>query len=93
VEIEVGYRLARAFWGRGLATEAAEAVRDYAFRVLALPRLVAIIDPRNRPSIRVAEKTGLWYEKEVLFRGNLRHLHVINRAGLRGLATPLTTRE
>ncbi len=82
VEIEIGYRLARAYWGRGLATEAALAVRDYAFGVLAMRRLVAIIDPLNGPSIRVAEKTGLRYEKEVLFRGNLRHLYVI-AGGLR----------
>src|SRR6516225_10932433 len=40
-EIEIGYRLARAFWGRGLATEAARAVRDYAFGILVLPRLVS----------------------------------------------------
>ena len=61
VEIELGYRLVRAYRGRGLATEAA-AVRDYAFGVLALPRPVAIIDPRNQASVRVAEKTGLRYE-------------------------------
>lgn len=79
VEIELGYRLARAFWGRGLATEAAAATRDYAFRILALPRLVSIIDPHNTPSIRVAEKTGLRYEKQVLFRGDHRDLYVIHQ--------------
>jgi RimJ/RimL family protein N-acetyltransferase len=83
VEIEIGYRLARSYWGRGLASEAAAAVRDYALGVLALPRLVAIIDPRNVASIRVAEKTGLRYEKEVLLRSNLRHLYVIHQADLR----------
>lgn len=83
VEIEIGYRLARAYWGRGLATEAATAVRNYAFGVLALPRLVAIIDPQNLVSIRVAEKIGLRHEKEVLFRTNLRHLYVIHPTDLR----------
>ncbi len=52
-EIEIGYRLARAFWGCGLATEAAGAARDYAFCVLVLPRLVSIIDPLNVASVRV----------------------------------------
>jgi len=81
-EIEIGYRLARDFWGRGLATEAAGAVRDYAFGVLVLPRLVAMIDPRNRASIRVAEKNGLRYEKDVIFRESLRNLYVIREADL-----------
>lgn len=90
VEIEIGYRLARTYWGRGLATEAATATRDYAFGVLALPRLVALIDPRNGPSIRVADKTGPRYEKEVLFRGNLRHLYAIHQATQRRPATSLS---
>jgi ribosomal-protein-alanine N-acetyltransferase len=81
-EIEIGYRLARAFWGRGLATEATGAVRDYAFGLLGLPRLVAVMDPRNTASVRVAEKTGLRYEKEVTFRASLRHLYVIQAADI-----------
>ena len=68
-ETEIGYRLARPHWGRGLATEAARAVRDYGFRTLRLPRLIAMIDPRNAASIRVAEKIGLRYEKDVMFEG------------------------
>lgn len=65
-EIEVGYRLARTFWGCGYATEAAISVRDYSFNVLALTRLVALIDPQNKASIRVAEKLGMRYEREVM---------------------------
>jgi [ribosomal protein S5]-alanine N-acetyltransferase len=78
-EIEIGYRLARGFWGRGLATEAARAVLDYALGVLGLPRLVSIIDARNGASIRVAEKTGLRYEKDVIFRNNVRQLYAIHK--------------
>jgi RimJ/RimL family protein N-acetyltransferase len=81
-EIEIGYRLARAFWGRGLATEAARAARDYAFGVLVLPRLVSLIDPGNRASLRVAEKNGLRYEKDVIFRASPRKLYVIHHADL-----------
>ena len=79
-EIEIGYRLARTFWGRGLATEAVRVAREYAFDVLVLPRLVSIIDPRNGASIRVVEKNGLRYEKDVIFRENLRKLYVIHGA-------------
>jgi RimJ/RimL family protein N-acetyltransferase len=68
-EIEMGYRLARAHWGHGYATEAAIAVRDYGFNVLSLPRLIALIDPANTDSIRVAEKVGMQYEKDVMFEG------------------------
>jgi RimJ/RimL family protein N-acetyltransferase len=62
-EIEVGYHVRTAFQGRGLATEAAAACRDYARDVLGVDRLIAIIDPRNRPSQRVAEKIGLVVER------------------------------
>lgn len=78
-EIEIGYRLARAFWGRGLATEAVKAARDYAFEILALSRLVAIIDPQNTASAHVAEKAGLRYEKDVLFHEKMQRLYRLNR--------------
>ena len=68
-EIEIGYRLKRAAWGRGYAVEAARAVRDFAFEVLNIKRLIAIIDPANVASIRVAEKIGMYYESDVMFEG------------------------
>jgi ribosomal-protein-alanine N-acetyltransferase len=81
-ETEIGYRLARAYWGRGYATEAARAVRDYAFGTLGLPRLISIIDPRNIASARVAEKTELRYEKDAVFKEVAVHIYSINRPGL-----------
>lgn len=68
-ETEIGYRLARGYWGRGYATEAARAVRDYAFGTLGLRRLIALIDPANLASIRVAEKIGMRYESDVMLDG------------------------
>ena len=68
-ETEIGYRLARSYWERGYATEAARAVLNYAFNILCLPRLISIIDPLNVRSIRVAEKLGMRYEKDVMFEG------------------------
>jgi RimJ/RimL family protein N-acetyltransferase len=63
-ELEVGYHVRATLQGRGLATEAAAACRDYARDVLKVDRLIAIIDPRNRPSQRVAEKLGLVLERD-----------------------------
>jgi hypothetical protein len=68
-EAEIGFRLARASWGHGFATEAALAVRDHAFDVLNLPRLIALIDPANIASIRVAEKLGFRFEREAMLPG------------------------
>jgi len=65
-EVEVGYRLVRRKWGQGFATEAASVVRDYAFEKLSLQRLIALIDPENTASIRVAEKLGMIYEKDYM---------------------------
>lgn len=68
-EVELGYRLARAAWGRGLATEAATAVRDHATGPLGVRRLVALIDPANGASLRVAAKLGMVYEREIMLEG------------------------
>lgn len=65
---EQRYQLARDYWRRGFATEAAFAVREYAFDSLRLTRLIAIIDPKNVASIGVAENVGLKYERTTLFR-------------------------
>jgi ribosomal-protein-alanine N-acetyltransferase len=63
-EVEVAYLLAKAYWGRGLATEAARAVARYGFETLRLPRLISLIDPDNKASARVATKIGMVFERE-----------------------------
>jgi ribosomal-protein-alanine N-acetyltransferase len=63
-EVEVGYGLNAAFWGRGLATElACESVR-VAFETLGLPDLICFTLPTNRASRRVMEKAGFRYERD-----------------------------
>jgi len=69
MEVEIGYHVRRSLQGRGYATEAALAVRDFARDVLGLHRLVAIIDPGNAPSRRVAQRIGLTFEQEVGWSG------------------------
>ncbi len=63
--IEVAYQLRPEFWGRGLATEAAAACIAFARDVARLDRIVALIDPRNDASKRVAAKIGLTWERDV----------------------------
>lgn len=58
-EVEIGWRLARRFWGRGIASEAARAVLDHALNGLGLSRVVAEITAGNAGSISVAEKLGM----------------------------------
>ncbi len=57
--LELGYRLARRAWGRGLATEGGQALVQHAFETLDQTAVDACADPRNRGSIRVMEKCGM----------------------------------
>ena len=84
-EVEIGYRLARASWGCGYATETALAVRDYAFNSLGQKRLIALIDPQNAASIRVAEKLGMVYEREIMFEGYSHPDHVYAMEAKQGM--------
>lgn len=58
-EIEVGWHLARAYWGHGLATEAGTALLDYAFTVLNLKEVYAILYRANRRSAAVARRLAM----------------------------------
>lgn len=57
-EPELGYLFRPKAEGQGYATEAAAALRDYAFTALRMDRLVSYVAPENRPSIRLAERLG-----------------------------------
>lgn len=63
-ETEIAYTIARAYWGQGLATEAAHAIREYGLVNLNLARLICVIDSENGASRRVAEKIGMAFDKE-----------------------------
>lgn len=56
---ELGYDFRSAYWNQGFATEAALAVRDYAFNVLGWSQLISLVRVGNRASQRVAEKIGM----------------------------------
>lgn len=61
---ELGYDFRSDFWNKGYASEAAVAVRDYAFNVLQLPQLISLIRVGNLASKRVAEKIGMTLAEE-----------------------------
>ena len=57
--VEVAWRLVRAYWGRGYATEAAKAALDYGFGEVGLGEIVALTVPANQRSCRVMERLGM----------------------------------
>lgn len=66
---ELGYRLYPHYWGKGLATEAALAVCQYAFDELAMNDLISIIDPQNKRSLEVAKRVGMHFWKNTVYHG------------------------
>ena len=78
-ELEIAYMLAREYWNRGLATEAAGAIRDYGFEKIGCSRLISLIDQNNIASQKVALKTGLTYEKDVEMEGKNVRAYIIHR--------------
>ena len=81
--VEIGWRLGRAHWNQGLATEGAREVLRYAFEDLGLRELVSLAVAANLPSRRVMEKLGMTYEGEFehprLPEGHPLRRHVIYR--------------
>ena len=70
---EVGWLLAREYWGRGYATEAGAGVLAAGFERWQYPEVISLIRPENIPSRRVAERLGMDPGAEVEFHG-FRHI-------------------
>lgn len=68
--LEVGWLLDRAHWGKGLAPEGGAAAIQFAFEQLRLDHISSLIDPRNAPSIRVANKLGMRFERNTQVNGH-----------------------
>lgn len=69
-EIDLGYRFMKSAWGKGYATEAAQACLQYGFEQLKLPRIVGRAMPQNIASLRVLEKCGMQYVGEEIVDGH-----------------------
>ncbi len=85
--VEIGWRLSRPYWGRGLATEAARAVVDHAFGSLDLEELVSLTATTNVRSQRVMHKIGMShdpaddFDHPALPDGHRLRRHVLYRMG------------
>ncbi len=77
---ELGYDFRSDYWNQGFATEAATAVRDYAFNILCLPQLISLIRMGNGASQRVAEKIGMKRISEFTRYGNQYWKYAIEHA-------------
>lgn len=64
--VEIGWRLGRPYWGRGLATEAATAAVQFGFEQRGLPRIISIAQVGNAASERIMVKLGMALERETV---------------------------
>ena len=67
--LELIWQVERSRWGRGLATEAARAARDFLFRAVPDAELISLVEAANVGSRRVAEKLGATYQGQVQHEG------------------------
>jgi RimJ/RimL family protein N-acetyltransferase len=84
-EPEVNWALGRPDWGRGFAFEAVKVVLAHAFNTLNWERAMSLIDPQNHRSIRLAQRLGERFEREVKVRGYRVALYSIDRASWRAV--------
>ena len=66
-DIEISYMFDKPFWGKGYATEAASETLKYGANSLCLRRIAAMVYPGNTASIKILEKIGMKYVKNVEF--------------------------
>lgn len=67
--MEIGWNTYRAFWGQGIASEAASEAVRHAFTLRGEPHVRAFIDPGNEPSIRVALRLGMHHDTDATLFG------------------------
>ena len=92
-EIEVGYGLAKKYWGLGVATEAAEASLRYGFEQLNLERIVAVAYPQNIASRQVMVKLGMKHVRNGFYYGADMVYYQIFRRDFRPSASEYVLRD
>ena len=65
-EVDLGYRFAKKYWGRGIATESCHPFLAFGFNSLNLKRIIGMVLPENIASSHVLEKLGFSFEKKFL---------------------------
>lgn len=78
-ETEIGYAVAKNFWGKGFASEAARRFLEYAFTELDADKVVAVARPENAASVRVMEKIGMSFVKNGKFYNQILTQYAITR--------------
>jgi RimJ/RimL family protein N-acetyltransferase len=76
---ELGWALARRAWGRGYALEGTRAAVRHAFTVLDRDHILCLIRPENARSIRLAERLGAAFEREIEISGQQLSVYGIRR--------------
>jgi len=79
IEMGIGYLFARRVWGNGYATEAALACTNYGLQRLKFRKIVALIDVKNIPSIKVAERIGMKFKKTTIKWGKKVHVYTVSK--------------
>jgi RimJ/RimL family protein N-acetyltransferase len=89
--VEIGWRIAAKHWGRGLATEGARAVAEFAFAELGLREILSFTTVENMRSRRVMERLGMTHDAEDDFdhplvpEGHAMRRHVLYRLRRRSI--------
>ncbi|MEV5966509.1 GNAT family N-acetyltransferase [Kribbella sp. NPDC051952] len=65
-DFEIGWRLAREYWGHGYATEAAASWLEHGFTAMGLPHVISVTDTPNARSIAVMRRLGMSFDQETV---------------------------
>ncbi len=84
MEVEVGCALLAPFWNKGLASEIVRALVELALVRLGLPNMVGFALPSNIASIRILQKLGFQYEKDIVHAGRRHVLYRLTREEFAG---------
>lgn len=71
IQPELSYRIHPDYWNKGIGSEVASSIKNYAFEELGMNRIISVIESENVGSIRVAEKVGMKFEKDTVYKGKV----------------------
>lgn len=74
-EVDLGYRFMKKYWGKGIATESAKACIDFGFDQLNINKIIAMIIPENKGSLRVLEKLKFNFDKKIIDENQIIHVY------------------
>lgn len=80
-ETEVAYLISQDYWGKGITTEAAQAVVDFGFQSAGLDAIIGLVHPENIASQRVLEKIGLTFTYRATYFGIELNRFLIEKPG------------